>query len=278
MREESKTVNKAEKNKKENKAALKKFIPMLIVCAVIGGIVGGASAFVGHSDFSGSIAEAALIIVNIASPWAVIVLGVSSFITCGVIYRKARTMYERALAAAEEGADEPGEPDEQIIEAVEDKLSQGMFILSVIMIVQMLFFGIMMADLENITDYSYIVMIAALVVFVVGNLAQLKQQQLMVDLEKEMNPSKRGSVYDAKFRDKWEESCDELEKIIIYKSAYKAYKTTAMTCMVLWVVTGTLSIAFETGPLPSIAVTIIWLVQTVSYCREAMKLEKGGNK
>ena len=29
MREESKTVNKAENNKRENKAALKKFIPML---------------------------------------------------------------------------------------------------------------------------------------------------------------------------------------------------------------------------------------------------------
>ena len=30
-----------------------------------------------------------------------------------------------------------------------------MFILSVIMIVQMLFFGIMMADLENIADNSF---------------------------------------------------------------------------------------------------------------------------
>ena len=153
-----------------------------------------------------------------------------------------------------------------------------MFILSVIMIVQMLFFGIMMADLENIADYSFALAMAATGVFVAGNLAQLKQQQLMVDLEKEMNPSKKGSVYDAKFRDKWEESCDELKKVIIYKSAYKAYKTTALTCIVLWVVTATLSIAFKTGPLPSIAVTVIWLVQTVSYCREAMKLERGGNR
>ena len=278
--------NKAENNKKENKAALKKFIPMLIVCALIGGLVGGASSFIGYSDFSGSIVEAALLIVNMVSPWAVIILGVLSFIVCWVIYRKARAMYEGALTSAKVTGEtgepgeskEPGEPDEQIIEAVEEKLSQGMFILSVIMIVQMLFFGIMMADLENIADYSFALAMAAAGVFVAGNLAQLKQQQLMVDLEKEMNPSKKGSVYDAKFRDKWEESCDELEKVIIYKSAYKAYKTTALTCIVLWVVTATLSIAFKTGPLPSIAVTVIWLVQTVSYCREAMKLERGGNR
>ena len=301
MREDMKTANeteknkteiRAEKNKRENRAALKKFIPMLIVCAVIGGITGGVSSFIGYSDFSGSIAEAALLIVNMVSPWAVIILGVVSFIACWAIYRKARTMYEGALAAAEAAGEavaageagnpgksgEAGEPDEQIIEAVEDKLSQGMFILSVIMIVQMLFFGIMMADLENIADYSFALAMAATGVFVAGNLAQLKQQQLMVDLEKEMNPSKRGSVYDAKFRDKWEESCDELEKVIIYKSAYKAYKTTALTCVILWIVTATLSIAFKTGPLPSVAVTVIWLVQTVSYCREAMKLERGGNR
>ena len=275
--EKSKPASKAEKNKRENKAALKKFIPMIIVCAVIGGITGGISSFIGYSDFSGSIAEAALLIVNMVSPWAVIILGVLSFIVCWAIHRKARIMYERELTAAEADG-ESGEPDEQIIEAVEDKLSQGMLILSVIMIVQMLFFGIMMADLENIADYSFALAMAATGVFVAGNLAQLKQQQLMVDLEKEMNPSKKGSVYDAKFRDKWEESCDELEKVIIYKSAYKAYKTTALTCIVLWVVTATLSIAFKTGPLPSIAVTVTWLVQTVSYCREAMKLERGGNR
>ena len=277
MREDTRTSNKAEKNKRENKAALKKFIPMLIVCAVIGGITGGVSSFIGYSDFSGSIAEAALLIVNMMSPWAVIILGVSSFIACWAIYRKARAMYQEALAAAEADG-ESGEPDEQIIEAVEDKLSQGMFILSVIMIVQMLFFGIMMAELENLAVHSFAITMVATGVFVAGNLAQLKQQQLMVDLEKEMNPSKKGSVYDAKFRDKWEESCDELEKIIIYKSAYKAYKTTALTCVILWIVTATLSIAFKTGPLPSIAVTVIWLVQTVSYCREAMKLERGGKK
>ena len=277
MREDTRTSNKAEKNKRENRAALKKFIPMLIVCAVIGGITGGVSSFIGYSDFSGSIAEAALLIVNMMSPWAVIILGVSSFIACWAIYRKARAMYQEALAAAEADG-ESGEPDEQIFEEVEDKLSQGMFILSVIMIVQMLFFGIMMAELENLAVHSFAITMVATGVFVAGNLAQLKQQQLMVDLEKEMNPSKRGSVYDAKFRDKWEESCDELEKIIIYKSAYKAYKTTALTCVILWIVTATLSIAFKTGPLPSIAVTVIWLVQTVSYCREAMKLERGGKK
>ena len=81
---------------------LKKVQPTyaMIFGAVIGGLVGGASSFIGYSDFSGSIVEAALLIVNMVSPWAVIILGVLSFIVCWVIYRKARAMYEGALTSA----------------------------------------------------------------------------------------------------------------------------------------------------------------------------------
>ena len=135
-----------------------------------------------------------------------------------------------------------------------------------------------MADLEYFVSSNHVLMIVTVVVFIVGSLVQTKQQQLMVDLEKEMNPSKTGSVYDSKFRDKWEESCDEMEKMMIYKSAYKAYKSAGLACLFLWVITAILSIAFKTGPLPCIAVSIIWLVMTVSYCREAMRLDKGGKK
>lgn len=266
--------SKTEQNRKENKAALKKFIPLLIVCAIIGGIIGGVSAFVGHSRFSGDVAQMAWHAVNIVSPWAVIILGIGSYVSCMVINRKARKQYGRALAEAGEG----GEPDEDVIEAVEKSISWGITIVSVMMIVQMLFFGMLMADLEYFATHSHILMIATLVIFVAGNLAQTRQQQLLVDLEKEMNPSKTGSVYDSKFHAKWEESCDELEKMMIYKSAYKAYRTTSLACVIMWVITATLSVAFKTGPLPSVAVTVIWLVMTVSYSMEAMKLEKGGKK
>ncbi len=265
---------KSEKNKKENKAALKKFVPMLIVWAFIGGIAGGISSFVAHSDLSGSVADMAWLILNIISPWIIITLGVAGYISCCVINKKARQLYEKAILDAGEN----GEPDEEAIETVENKISRGMSVLSVMIILQMLFFGIIMADLEYFVSSNHVLMIVTVVVFIVGSLVQTKQQQLMVDLEKEMNPSKTGSVYDSKFRDKWEESCDEMEKMMIYKSAYKAYKSAGLACLFLWVITAILSIAFKTGPLPCIAVSIIWLVMTVSYCREAMRLDKGGKK
>ena len=36
-----------------------------------------------------------------------------------------------------------------------------------------------------------------------------------------MNPEKTASVYDMKFQKKWLETCDEAEKIIVGKCAFK---------------------------------------------------------
>ena len=48
-------------------------------------------------------------------------------------------------------------------------------------------------------------------------------QQKSVDCVKIMNPEKTASVYDMKFQKKWLETCDEAEKIIVGKCAFKAF-------------------------------------------------------
>ena len=35
---------------------------------------------------------------------------------------------------------------------------------------------------------------------------------------------------------------------------------------------------FDYGPLPAAAVGVVWLVNTITYCREAIRLEKEKNK
>ena len=47
-----------------------------------------------------------------------------------------------------------------------------------------------------------------------------------VDAAKKTNPEKTASVYDTKFQKKWLDSCDEAEKIMIGKCAFKAYAAT----------------------------------------------------
>ena len=99
-------------------------------------------------------------------------------------------------------------------------------------------------------------------------------QQKLVDLEKQINPEKQGSVYDIKFNKKWMDSCDEREQLIIYKSAYQSYRFTSTFCLILSIVVMLGSIPFGYGPLPACIVLLVWLVMMLSYCIAAMRLEK----
>lgn len=116
-----------------------------------------------------------------------------------------------------------------------------------------------------------LVMIAT---FMVGNAGIIAFQKLGVDIIKKMNPEKKGSIFDTRFADKWEASCDEAQKMIIYKSAYKAYKNVSICCVLFWVIATLGDMFFQTGLLPIILVSVIWLVQALSYMLESMKLEK----
>ena len=48
-------------------------------------------------------------------------------------------------------------------------------------------------------------------------------QQKCVDAAKQMSPEKKASIYDSQFQKKWMDDCDEAEKIMIGKCAFKAY-------------------------------------------------------
>ena len=103
-------------------------------------------------------------------------------------------------------------------------------------------------------------------------------QQKCVDAAKKMNPEKTASVYDTKFQKKWMDSCDEAEKIMIGKCAFKAYSATNTVCSALAIVLAVCALVFEIGFLPSLVVCIIWIVNQSVYCKEALRYSKAGNK
>ena len=103
-------------------------------------------------------------------------------------------------------------------------------------------------------------------------------QQKCVDTTKQMNQEKKASVYDMRFQKKWTDDCDEAEKIIIGKCAYKAYSATNAVCTVLAIVLAICALLFDIGFLPSLTVCLVWAVNISAYCKEAMRYSKAGNK
>ena len=103
-------------------------------------------------------------------------------------------------------------------------------------------------------------------------------QQKCVDTTKQMNPEKKASAYDMRFQKKWLEDCDEAEKLMIGKCAFKAYSATNAVCTVLAIVLAVCALVFDIGFLPSLTVCLVWIVNLSVYCKEAMRYSKAGSK
>ena len=103
-------------------------------------------------------------------------------------------------------------------------------------------------------------------------------QQKCVDTTKQMNPEKKASVYDMRFQKKWLEDCDEAEKLMIGKCAFKAYSATNAVCTILAIVLAVCALVFDIGFLPSFTVCLIWAVNISMYCKEAMRYSEAGNR
>lgn len=173
-----------------------------------------------------------------------------------------------------------GRENEEVSDMIDKRLSIVIWITSAALILSYFFIAASysggFAAFENENNIaSFFVGIAAF--FAIMTEAVLIQQKC-VDSTKKMNPEKTASVYDTKFQKKWMDTCDEAEKVMIGKCAFKAYAATNTVCTVLSVVLAVGALIFGIGFLPSLAVCLIWIVNQSVYCKEALRYSKVGNR
>ena len=244
--------------KKDNRKALPKYLLILFVAAIFGGVLGFAAGWVGHDNHSEVIATAVTDGLTAAAPWALLVTSVVSLAVILWLYRSAKALF----------TDWDGE-DDDTMDRADEKLNWALLIAAAQLVLDMFFFGVA----EN--GGSPLGGIVGFVSFIVSVFLLVFAQQKLVDLTRKMNPEKQGSIYDTKFRKKWFESCDEAERNQIGQAAYKAYNVVSTACPILWGVLLLLSYAFNFSLLmPTFIVCFIWLLLQVSYCLETIRLGK----
>lgn len=257
-----------DKNKRENRKALKIFIPVMIAAAVTGGVIGGFSTTGTAAQWT----QAAKTILNevmyYIAPLGVIIMTLAGTAIAFAYYRKGKGYYDDSLNAMDE------EAEDFLFRSADASMSKAILYVSACEILSLMLFAAVVSYIPEYVEKDNWIYVAVLVVFIAGNFLRIKLQQMTVDLQKIMNPEKQGSVYDLRFQKKWEESCDEMEKLAIYRSSYSAYKTGTKACVIAFTALLLLSFFFDYGPLPAMAVGGIWLAATVSYCKEAIRLEK----
>ena len=245
--------------KRENKKALPKLFLIIAVCAVVGFFAGFGAAWLGDND-PAAFSESLRRFWTASAPINLPVLAVLLMIPAQILYFREKKAFSRW----------DGE-DEEALEKIETILSVALLLVGSFMIFIYFAMAVILADINALSGKMLLICLAEMLLSLFWTAVL---QQKLVDLEKQINPEKQGSVYDIKFNKKWMDSCDEREQLIIYKSAYQSYRFTSTFCLILSIVVMLGSIPFGYGPLPACIVLLVWLVMMLSYCIAAMKLEK----
>ena len=242
--------------KRDNRKALPKYLLILFVAAIFGGVMGFAAGWVGHDNLSEVIATAVADGLTAAAPWALLGTSVVSLALILWLYRAAKALFT--------GWD--GE-DEAVMDRADEKLNWALLLTAAQMVLDMFFFAVAQSAHNMTALWSVLFFLVSIFLLVFA-------QQKIVDLTRRMNPEKQGSVYDTKFKKKWFESCDEAEQKQIGQAAYKAFNVVSTACPILWAALLMLSYAFDFDLLmPVFTVCLLWLLQ-VSYCLECIRLGK----
>lgn len=254
---------KVMENRNQDKKAFGKFVVLIIVGTIAGGILGAASVW--SMNAKESVVRVIQDILVIASPVAPIVLNTALIVISAIILKKSRNVFKNW----------DGENEEQI-DRIEQWISYGIIATAVDMIFCFFFFGagIYSGEVREFETNGMLLFALNLFGIIYTLIVVTVFQKKFVNLEKEINPEKQGSVYDTKFQKVWLESCDEAERQIIYKSAYKAYQVTNTTCIGLWLVCVLGVMCWDFGIVPLFMVSLLWMVSTVSCSVESIRLSK----
>lgn len=259
-------MEQGNQSKKSEKKIFLKFIIILVLCFFAGiGIAKITNYFsIDELPYHESV-KGFLSIFERVAPVVFVALNIIAFVVSLFLYFRTKK-----LAGTWDGE------DETVIDLVETRLNYPLSIANIMMICNMVFFPgiIQIVEFTEFGEaYEHILFPVTMITFLLGYAWIVIIQKLVVDLEKKLNPEKRGSVFDTKFQKEWEASCDEAQKQVIYRAGYKAFQAGNMACMILWLIALICQFELHTGIFPVICICTIWMVLTVSYTVVCAKLE-----
>ena len=240
--------------KRDNRRALPKYLLTILLYGLLGGVLGFFTGVAGAAGVAETVRQALDRLLAVCAPWGIVASAVILLGAGWYLYAAAKRRF-----TAWDGE------DEDTMDDVERQLSWALLLTGLMIVLDFFFFAASIIYERFLQDL--ILFLASVAVLVV-------LQQKIVDLERRINPEKRGSVYDMKFQKTWMDSCDEAERAQIGQACYTAYRMGNKVCVFLWVALLILNFVFEFGLLPIAAVLVIWGVMQTAYALECIRLSK----
>ena len=240
--------------KRDNRRALPKYLLTILLYGLLGGVLGFFTGVAGAAGVAETVRQALDRLLAVCAPWGIVASAVILLGAGWYLYAAAKRRF-----TAWDGE------DEDTMDDVERQLSWALLLTGLMIVLDFFFFAASIIYERFLQDL--ILFLASVAVLVV-------LQQKIVDLERRINPEKRGSVYDMKFQKTWMDSCDEAERAQIGQACYTAYRMGNKVCVFLWVALLILNFVFGFGLLPIAAVLVVWGVMQTAYALECIRLSK----
>ena len=240
--------------KRDNRRALPKYLLTILLYGLLGGVLGFFTGVAGAAGVAETVRQALDRLLAVCAPWGIVASAVILLGAGWYLYAAAKRRF-----TAWDGE------DEDTMDDVERQLSWALLLTGLMIVLDFFFFAASIIYERFLQDL--ILFLASVAVLVV-------LQQKIVDLERRINPEKRGSVYDMKFQKTWRDSCDEAERAQIGQACYTAYRMGNKVCVFLWVALLILNFVFDFGLLPIAAVLVVWGVMQTAYALECIRLSK----
>lgn len=251
--------------KKKKMNSYVKFAVIMLVCMIVGGIVGGSAYILNISDI-GSMFSGAIDLVCRRQLPLLGVLAVTSFGILEYVLYKMKHLGQQMAEAEDE--------EYELLEYEMDKIgSTGTLANNISMVFGLLVIstGYNMEYIRGAENQTYLmVLILFMVVYFYVGVWQLRYVKLL----QKIYPNKKGDPTSLKFQKQWIESCDEAEKEVIYQSSYKTY-IIAMKLLPMLILVAMIShLMWNTGLMAVFLIGVIWITMSFTYCRSCI-IKKG---
>lgn len=253
--------NVKERIKQEDKKSIGKFILFLIACLFVGFICGFCSGYLTDPDtgFVQLFEKAGEKILEIA-PYVYLTYGIIMAIIIII-----RVQKDKKYAREWDGE------DEDYIEATERKLSIDISIVEMSNIISMLLGAI---SVYQFIDRGIVHFVVALGTMLAYSFFSIAMEQALVNLEKELNPEKRGSVFSSNFQKEWMKTCDEAEILESGKAAIKAFQVMQVAAIVMVVIFMVWGMSEPVGLYAVAGIVIVWGSSALTYFIQCCKKRK----
>ena len=258
------TPKKASRINERNKTLIK-FLILIIISGLFGGSL---SLAIGRTE--ADLASFGSILEDIFTQSSFFLLPLVGFLLLLISFICYKRQRKQVAALTSDDS------DYDILNKINHRLDRALCMISLNTVFSSILYGLSVINLRE--DFSPARTLVLCVCYLTAILGGVFLQRKVIDLQKEMNPEKKGDVLSTHFQKDWIASCDELEKMIIYKAAYKSYIAIQHTIAILFSIVVLIGIWYPTGILPLLVTGALWIVSTVTYTMESMRLSYKGKK